>query len=338
MALSGGVDSSVAASILKAEGHDVEALCIKMSPLHNTTVAAAEKAAARFSMPIHILDGEELFKDIVISDFVNEYKNGRTPNPCIICNRSVKFHLLYDYAVKNGFDKIATGHYAKIKNVDGKNYIAVAENLKKDQSYMLYRLPSHIIDSLIFPLGSIETKEDVRAVAKSDDLPSANAPDSQEICFIENEGYADYIERNFGPSLGGRFIGPNGEDLGKHKGIMNYTIGQRKGLGIAYSEPIYVKEIDHKSGNISLCRSGEEFFSGVKLKGVFLPHPIGEKSFSAKVKIRYAAKPETAEISLTEDGGVVLFNKSLRACCPGQSVVFYKDDVVLGGGFIDENI
>ena len=338
LALSGGVDSSVALSFLKNEGHNVEALCLKMSALHDKTLSAAEKAAAHLSVPLHIVNAEELFESVVVKNFAEEYLSGRTPNPCIVCNPAVKFRLLYDFAVKNGFDKIATGHYATIRNINGKNYIGVAANIKKDQSYMLYRLPSEIIDRLIFPLGETKDKSVVRDAAVKENLPSAENPDSQEICFIENETYADFIERNFSKSKKGCFIGPKGEVLGEHKGIMHYTVGQRKGLSLSYSEPIYVKKIDSESGNVFLCRSGEEYFSGVRLKGVFLPHPIEKTEFKANVKIRYSAKTSEAEIKLSGDTAEVIFKEPQRACCPGQSAVFYSGDIVIGGGFISENI
>lgn len=338
LALSGGVDSSVALSILQKQGYEVEALCIKMSDKHNKTVAAAEKAAAHLSVKLHIVSAEELFSSVVIKNFAEKYLSGKTPNPCIICNPLVKFRVLYDFAMKHGFNKIATGHYAKISELGGKKYISPAKNLQKDQSYMLYRLPEEIINHLLFPLGDIEDKNAIRNMATDENMPSANSPDSQEICFIENENYADFIERNFGRCKRGLFVGPKGENLGKNKGIINYTIGQRKGLGIAYSEPIFVKKIDAESGNVFLCRSGEEFFSKVILEDVFLPHPLENNNFSADVKIRYSAKTAKADISVSENTATVVFTTPQRACCPGQSVVFYKDGVVLGGGFIKESV
>lgn len=338
VALSGGVDSSVVVSLLKREGHDVEALCLKMSPLHSKAVEAAKKAAEALNITLHVLDASELFSDTVISDFVSEYKSGRTPNPCIVCNPGVKFKLLGDFAAENGFDRIATGHYANIKEIGGKKYISVAKNIKKDQSYMLYRLDKEIIDRLVFPLGSYESKDDVRAEAGLSSLPSASSPDSQEICFIEGD-YADYIEENFGKGAGGNFIGPEGENLGRHKGVIHYTVGQRKGLSVSYRAPLYVKEIDKESGNIRLCLSGGEFFKGVKLRKVFFPHGAPAKEFLCAVKVRYSAKLTEAAVKLSENGEAeVLFSSPVRASCPGQSAVFYRDGVVLGGGIIIENM
>lgn len=337
IALSGGVDSSVVASILKNEGHEVEALCLKMSPLHSSAVEAAQRVADNLGIKLNVLDGRELFDSVVVSDFISEYENGRTPNPCIVCNPLVKFKLLYDFAKENGFEQIATGHYAKIEEFEGKKYVAVAKNLKKDQSYMLYRLPKEILDMLLFPLGEFEDKSEVRKSAENEGLSSAKAPDSQEICFIEGD-YAEYLEKSSAAIKKGSFIGPEGENLGAHKGIIHYTIGQRKGLGVSYSCPVYVKKIDKENGNVYLCRGGEEYFGGVILNKLFFPYSLPEKKFETLVKVRYSAKVTKAFVEILENETArVTFSEPVRACCPGQSVVFYKDGIVLGGGVISEN-
>lgn len=337
IALSGGVDSSVVASILKNEGHEVEALCLKMSPLHSSAVSAAEEVAKNLGIKLHVLDGRELFNRVVVSDFISEYEKGRTPNPCIVCNPLVKFKLLYDFAVENGFDKIATGHYSKIEEFEGRKYISVAKNIKKDQSYMLYRLPKEILDMLLFPLGEFEDKREVRKSALNEGLSSAKAPDSQEICFIEGD-YTEYLKNASAEIKKGSFIGPEGENLGPHKGIIHYTIGQRKGLGVSYNQPVYVKKIDKENGNVYLCRGGEEYFEGVILNKLFFPYPLDKKNFRTAVKVRYSAKTTEAEVEILDNETArVTFSEPVRACCPGQSAVFYQNGLVLGGGVISES-
>jgi tRNA-specific 2-thiouridylase len=334
IALSGGVDSAVVAERLKSEGHEIEGLFLKMSPLHENAAPAAKNTADALGIPLNIEDATDLFSSVVISDFLSEYSSGRTPNPCIVCNPLVKFKLLYDFAIKNGFEKIATGHWANIAEENGKKYISVAANRKKDQSYMLYRLPKEIIDMLIFPLGSVSDKAEVREIAKNASLPNFSAPDSQEICFVEGD-YTEYIKERLKDIRSGCFIGPEGENLGCHKGIIHYTVGQRKGLGVSYNSPLYVKSINAENGNVHLCRSGEEYFSSLYLNKVFFPYEPEEKTFSSSVKVRYSASGEEAEVRVFENGEAeVLFSRPVRAACPGQSAVFYRGNTVIGGGMI----
>ena len=333
IALSGGVDSAVVAEKLKNDGHKVEGLFLKMSPLHENGEEAAKSTADALGIPLHIENATDLFSSVVISDFLNEYLSGRTPNPCIICNPLVKFKLLYDFAVKNGLEKIATGHWANLKEENGKNYVSVARNRKKDQSYMLYRLPKEILDMLIFPLGNISDKAEVREIARNASLPNFASPDSQEICFIEGD-YSEYIKDRCKNIKSGFFIGPEGENLGRHKGIINYTVGQRKGLGVSYNSPLYVKSINAENGNVYLCRSGEEYFTHLYLSKVFFPY-AEENAFTASVKVRYSASGEEAKVTVLENGDAeVVFSRPVRAACPGQSAVFYRGDTVIGGGII----
>ena len=337
LALSGGVDSSLCAHLLKEQGYEVEALCLKMSCHHEQTVKEAKAVASQLGLPFHSIDATEIFEKTVVADFVGKYESGKTPNPCTFCNKEVKFRLLYDFAKENGFDHIATGHYAKIKKINGRSYIAEAKSLKKDQSYMLYRLPSSIIESLILPLGDMD-KDEVRAEALKRGIVSANKPDSQDICFIPDGDYVGFLNSQNVRNTLGRFIGPEGEDLGAHKGIISYTVGQRKGLGIAYKEPLYVTNINSSNGNVYLGVSGSEFYNGAKVEKVFINGELDGIKCDCLVKVRYSSKKSEATVELSDGGkATVYFKEKQRAVCPGQSMVFYNGDVVLGGGDIESN-
>ena len=226
--ISGGVDSAFAAKRLIEEGNCVEGAILKMHEY--TEISAAEEVAENIGIPLHVIDCTAAFDNIIRKNFVEEYLAGRTPNPCIKCNETVKFRFLYDYAMANGFDAIATGHYARVTKVDhgGKvGYaLSVADDNRKDQTYMLYRLPQEIIEDLILPLGDI-SKEEVRLIAAERGINAAERPDSQEICFLPNGNYSDYIESVAGKCPAGDFVDDRGNILGKHKGIIHYTVGQR---------------------------------------------------------------------------------------------------------------
>ena len=337
LGLSGGVDSAYAAKKLMQDGHCVEGAVLLMH--EHTEIDAAALAAQELSIKLHVIDATDEFNRIVKENFVSEYLSARTPNPCIICNERVKFKFLYDFAMKEGFDAIATGHYAKVTKICdqfGQRYaISQAEDTKKDQSYMLYRLPQKILSTLVLPLGDT-TKLDVRKEAKSRSLSAADRRDSQEICFLPDGNYAEYIESVRGPSKKGDFIDEKGNILGTHNGIIRYTVGQRKGLGISLGSRVFVTEINPDDNTVTL--SGEPkgkseifisdpVFSGVTPK--MLSNPI-----KARVKIRYSAPLVEAECRLLSDGRISLkFDAPLRAA-PGQSAVAYIDKSVAFGGII----
>ncbi|WMJ21896.1 tRNA 2-thiouridine(34) synthase MnmA [Paludicola sp. MB14-C6] len=335
VALSGGVDSSVCVHLLKEQGYEVHCVVLCMSDAHDETVEAAKDAASSLNVPLEVVDMKAEFERDVISYFIEEYKNGRTPNPCIVCNPKVKFHALVETANRLGCELIATGHYARLQQDGEYTLLLRGESLKRDQSYMLYRLTQRELSRLMFPLAELE-KPYVREIAASLGLSCATKPDSQENCFIEDNDYAGYIERRIGKMKTGNFISPEGTVCGKHKGILHYTVGQRKGLGIALGRPVFVKEINPKTNQIILANKGDDLYEDTIITKVTTINGIPfEAPFEAQVKIRSTAIPTQATIiPIDEVTARVVFETPQRAVAKGQSLVIYDGDVVLGGGFI----
>lgn len=330
--MSGGVDSSVAVHILQEQGFAVQGAVIRFSPAHEGAVAAARESAEALHIPLHVLDAEQAFETHVVQPFCESYCAGRTPNPCIMCNPLVKFRLLADKADELGCAYIASGHYARIDvGADDIHRVAVPASAARDQSYMLYRLPQDILRKLVLPLGEFE-KDTIREMARDLHLACADAPDSMEICFIPDGDYSSFIRaRGFTPKSG-RFLAPDGSDLGPHAGVDHYTVGQRKGLGIAAGRPLFVKAI-LPDGNIQLAETGQEYNTQIRLTRMATPDGGPLAAGDYLVKIRSAARPAPCRY----DGcGYVTFPQPVRAPAPGQSAVFYKDGLVCGGGVIDE--
>lgn len=339
LGLSGGVDSSYAALKLKNEGHEVEGAVVKMH--EHTECDAAREVAEGLGIPLHIIDATADFSDIIKENFASEYIKGRTPNPCIICNPKVKFKALYDYAMNNGFDMIATGHYARIVTLshDGKVRYTLAspKDEKKDQTYMLYRLPQEILEKTVFPLSDMN-KDEVRAGSREASLSAADRGDSQEICFLPDGNYAAFVEEKHGPSRKGSFIGDNGEILGEHKGIIHYTVGQRKGLGIALGSRAFVTEIDPESNTVKLSTSPKKSTEIIITDMVYtgLPEPDAEMSLDALVKPRYTAKKTPATVTFYTDGTAKVVFSEPTTAAPGQSLTIYNGKgLLLAGGFIN---
>ena len=336
MALSGGVDSSAGVYLLKQQGYEVGGVVLKMSPAHEETVAAAKEAAAALGVPLFVKDMTEAFEQTVVSYFMEEYKAGRTPNPCIRCNPTVKFRALLETADEQGYDWIATGHYAGLERKDGVTWLKRAECRRRDQSYMLYRLGQDVLSRLILPLAGLE-KPQVRELARQAGLSCADKPDSQEICFIPDNDYAGFIERRLGPSPEGEFIAPWGGVCGKHRGILHYTVGQRKKLGIALGEPVFIREIDPQQNRIYLARAGEDTITKVTLADFAIPsaQPLPER-FSARVKLRSAAEPVETQVVFDAEtrSAELLLAEPYRVVAKGQSAVLYDGDTVLGGSII----
>jgi len=349
--MSGGVDSSVAAAVLLEKGYDVIGVTMKIWPETNSeerlredgccslfAVEDARRVADKLGIPYYVMNFVDIFEDKVINYFTGEYLRGRTPNPCIACNRFVKFEALLQKAVSMGIDYIATGHYAKIVYDDtlGRYLLKKAATASKDQTYALYNLTQEQLARTLMPIGDF-TKEQVREKAKELGLPVASKPDSQEICFVPDNDYGKFICENTGQKVEeGDFVDVNGNVLGKHKGIIHYTVGQRKGLGIALGKPMYVVRIDAENNRVVLGEENEVFSSELiadDLNFISIDKLEGEKR--VKAKIRYSAKEADATISPLEDGRVkVVFDTPQRAITPGQSVVFYDGDIVVGGGLI----
>ncbi len=337
VALSGGVDSAVCVRLLQEQDFHVQGAVIRFSEAHDGAVAAAEKAAGELSIPLHIIDGRTLFEHAVIEPFCKLYAAGRTPSPCLLCNPAVKFRLLCEKADELGIYLIASGHYAGCKEENGHYRLTRAESTQRDQSYMLYRLSQDVLQRLLLPLGRFE-KPMIREMAEEWGLSNAHAPDSQEICFIPSGDHAAYIEARGVPIKQGHFLGPEGQDLGAHRGVAHYTVGQRKGLGISLGKPVFVQEITEE-GNVVLAYAGGEYKSEVQLCHV---HHAGIEPFSKgqpfEVKIRSAAKPVPCTITQVDAATKRLrfvFDTPQRAIAPGQHAVFYCGNLVAGGGEIE---
>ena len=335
VALSGGVDSGVCVRLLQQQGYDVQALVISFSPAHAAAVSAAQKAAEELGVPLAVAHCEALFEKEVVEPFCLAYAGGQTPNPCVVCNPLVKFRVLAEEADRRGIHYIATGHYARVEKENNIYYVARARSTARDQSYMLYRLSQRILSRLLLPVGEHE-KPAIRQMAEEQGLSCADKPDSQEICFIPDGDYAAFISGRGIPSLQGNFIAQNGESLGPHQGVLHYTVGQRRGLGLALGQPVFVKEI-LQSGDVQLGFAGEEFSAGVRLTGfVFAENAPPDEKTEYHVKIRSAAQPAPCRLHRQANGEyALLFSAPLRAPAPGQSAVLYCGEKVMGGGFIN---
>ncbi len=336
LGMSGGLDSTYAAYLLQTQGHEVEGAVLRMHAY--TEVQDAQEAAQAVGIPLHIIDCQTRFTRFVSEPFMTEYLHGRTPNPCILCNRDVKFAALYAYAAEHGFDRIATGHYSRIRSENGRFSVCRADDEKKDQSYVLWRLTQEQLSVLITPLASL-SKEEIRVRAQKLGLRAAQKKESQEICFIPDHDYAGYIEARRGKMPEGDFVDWNGRVVGRHRGILHYTVGQRKHLGIALGEPVYVSAIDPLSNTIHLARTGGEYQNTMTVSDLnfqAMPEITSDAEFDAMVKIRYSAPLTAAHVTLHNGVAAVSFPNAVRAVTPGQSAVFYADNAILFGGFIQK--
>ena len=339
--MSGGVDSSVAAALLKQQGHEVIGITMRLFAPHSSGVGSAVHDAAlvagHLGIPHYVADFAPDFSRLIIGDFIEEYRNGHTPNPCVRCNRYIKFGLLLDTARELGADLLATGHYVrKSVDPDGTCHLRVAANTRKDQSYFLFTLSQQQLQQVIFPLGTIESKDDVRRLAREYSLPVAEKSDSQEVCFIPNDDYIAFLEGSGEiPTTDGDIIHLNGQVVGRHHGTHRYTIGQRKGLGIAWSEPLYVTAIDSERNVVLVGEQQHVFAGGLLAEAVSWIVQPEEEEFAATCKIRYRHQPVPCRVRLlTGDRCEVRFDQQQKAITPGQSLVFYRGDEVLGGGRI----
>ncbi|NMC08706.1 tRNA 2-thiouridine(34) synthase MnmA [Candidatus Microgenomates bacterium] len=343
--MSGGVDSSVSAYILKKQGYDVTGVTMQIwqdgkedtdTCCSLTAVEDARRVASILGIPYYVLNFKREFDEKVIKYFISEYLQGRTPNPCIACNRYVKFEELLNKAISMNMDYIATGHYAKVEKVEDRYLLKKSASKTKDQTYVLYNLTQDQLSKVLFPLEGLE-KEEVRRIAKELGLSVYNKPDSQEICFVEDNDYSKFIEENSDIDVKpGNIVDTKGNILGKHNGIFNYTIGQRKGLGIPSNKALYVIEIDIEKNEVVVGDDSEGYSSELVAKDInLISIDRLEKEMRVDAKIRYGAKESPATIAPLEDGTIhVHFDVPQRAITPGQAVVFYDKDVVVGGGII----
>ncbi len=335
--MSGGVDSSVSAYILKEQGYNVTGATILMNSCHSfLSVEDAKKVCKILNIPHITFDLKKEFDQKVIQYFISEYLDGRTPNPCVVCNRYIKFEELLNKAVDLGMDFIATGHYAKVEKENGRYLLKKSSNQRKDQTYFLYNLTQEQLSKVLFPLEDLE-KEDVRNIAKKLDLPTHNKPDSQEICFIKDNNYSKFIEENSDVEVKpGDIVDTKGNKLGKHNGIFNYTVGQRKGLGVPSNKALYVIEIDIEKNEVVVGDDSQGYSSELIAVDInLISIDELEKDMEVDAKIRYGAKESPATISPLENGSILVrFKTPQRAITPGQAVVFYNKEIVVGGGTI----
>ena len=342
IAMSGGVDSSVAAKIMSDKGYECVG-CTMHLYSHKDEYKTSDKKDAKevsdkLGIPFYIYNYEEEFKNNVIEQFVRSYEEGKTPNPCIECNKCMKFDKLFEKMKELGCDKLVTGHYARVeKREDGKGYyLKKALDETKDQSYVLFRLSKDILPYIEFPLGSYE-KTKIRELAKDSGFSNADKGDSQDICFIPDGDYAGFIKEYRNTSFKeGNFVDKEGNVLGKHKGIINYTIGQRKGLGIALGKPMYVVEINTEKNEVVLGDNKDLFTNVVYATDInLLTVDKIEEPMRIKAKIRYKHKESQALVYQLDDNNIkVIFDTPQRAITPGQSLVLYDGDIVVGGGRI----
>lgn len=349
IAMSGGVDSSVAALLTKQEGNETIGITLKLYSNEDIGVCRektccsladvedARSVAHKLGMPYYVLNFSDSFEQEVIHRFIDEYEKGRTPNPCIDCNKHIKFEQLLQRAEEIGFDKIVTGHYVIVEQNENSRYILrKGKDLTKDQSYMLYSLNQEQLSKSYFPLGRME-KSEVRRIAEENGLINARKRDSQDICFVQDGDYAGFIERYAGKTFPeGNFVGINGEIYGKHKGIIHYTIGQRKGLGISFPQPMYVGGIDPVRNEVLLCKSDELFSTELTARNLnLITCDKIEQPIRVKAKVRYRHKEQWATATQTGDDEIkIVFDEGQRAITKGQAVVMYDGDVVVGGGVI----
>ena len=329
--MSGGGDSSVAAYLLKREGYEV--VGVTMTLFHNEESTQIEDAASvceKLGIQHHIVNYENEFKCEVINNFIENYLNGKTPNPCIVCNKKFKFGALWEKAKELNCEYIATGHYANVLN----NHICKI-NSPKDQSYFLYQINKEVIPHILFPLSNYEEKSEIRAIAERECLTNVSKKkDSQDVCFIEDGNYAKFLEENLDklPDKGD-FILTTGETIGKHKGIIYYTIGQRKGLGISYHHPLYVVKIDINNNQVILGKE-EDLYSKI----VYITDTnilVNELPKKAQGKIRYKSQPVSCTYEIIDDNNMkVIFDEPVKSVTPGQSLVLYDNNILLGGGII----
>ena len=341
--LSGGVDSSVAAYTLLQQGYEVIGVTMHVwnqegDDAYSQAVYDAKKVAEHLGIPHYVIDFTKEFKEKVVSYFIGEYMAGRTPNPCNMCNRFVKWEALLDRAKEFGADYVATGHYARIKKLDnGRLVVMNSATAVKDQTYALNQLRQDQLAHTLMPIGQY-TKDEIRQIAKDAGIPVADKPDSQDICFIPDGDYKAFLKKYADRELPseGNFVNEAGEILGKHTGITNYTVGQRKGLGIALGKPVFVSAIRPETNEVVISDTGDVFARELYCNHLnFMAVEDLTEPTEVIAKIRYAHKGSPCTIEKVSDDTVkCTFHEDVRAITPGQSVVFYQNDYVFGGGII----
>ena len=346
VAMSGGVDSSVAAALLKEQGYEVVGMMLRLwsEPGKEDSnrcctpdsMAQARRVAAKLDIPFYVIDAKDVFRQTVVEYFLEGYARGETPNPCLICNRKIRWTFLLDHALALGAEYMATGHYVRIRNGEGEQRLLRAVDKSKDQSYVLHVVHQEQLQHALFPVGEY-TKPEIRQIAEKYGLPTASRKDSQDLCFLAGEDYRHFLQRNAAEILmPGEIVTRDGKVLGEHSGLANYTIGQRKGLGVASPVPLYVITKDavrnslivgeaHELGSHELTAHDVNWLSGV----------VPREPIRAEVKIRYTAKEAAAWVKpMGQNQAEVEFDAPQRDITTGQAAVFYQGDLMLGGGLI----
>jgi len=346
VAMSGGVDSSVAAALLKEQGYEVIGMMMRLwsEPGKEESnrcctpdsMAQARRVAAILDIPFYVIDAKDVFRETVVEYFLEGYARGETPNPCLICNRKIRWTFLLDHALALGAENMATGHYVRIRKAEGRNQLLRAVDRSKDQSYVLHVLDQEKLSHALFPIGDY-TKLEIRQIAEKHGLPTASRKDSQDLCFLAGEDYRKFIQRNAIEMLKpGEIITRDGKSLGEHNGLANYTIGQRKGLGVASPVPLYV--LKKNAVDNTLVVGTQDELGSTELIARDANWVSGEapsEPFRAEVKIRYTAKEAEALVIPNGMNQVqVRFDAPQRDVTAGQAAVFYQDDILIGGGLI----
>ena len=333
LGLSGGVDSAVAAAQLRRQGYEVHGLFLEVGLGGEQ---AAQRAAEELEIPLHLAHRRADFEREVCAYFAETFRQAGTPNPCVVCNPLIKFRALTDYADEIGAAYIATGHYARTgRDADGRALLLRA-HAEKDQSYMLHRLPRETVARCLFPLGARTGKDEVRADARSLGLTAADKPDSMDICFIPDGDVSGWLERHGAACPPGNFVDETGRVLGRHKGLHCYTVGQRKGLGVAAEGRLFVHALRPETNEVVLSLS-DVYRSEITVRAMhyIAPEYAANGPFCCEVRVRYSRRSDRATVYPTENGARIVFESAVRAPAKGQSAVLYDGDIVIGGGFIE---
>ncbi|MDO5707732.1 MAG: tRNA 2-thiouridine(34) synthase MnmA [Andreesenia angusta] len=349
--MSGGVDSSVAAYLLKEEGYDVIGITMKLWEDDDpeiiereggccslSSIYDAREVCEKIGIPHYVVNFKKVFRDKVVENFINEYARGRTPNPCILCNKAIKFEELLKKAFELDAYYIATGHYAIIEEKDDEFFMKKSYASGKDQTYALYNMTQEQLRHSLFPLGKFNSKEEVREIARKIGLITSDKQDSQDICFVPDNDYPKFINKNSEYRIKyGNFVDKNGNILGRHNGIINYTIGQRKGLGLALGYPAYVIDIDAEKDEVVIGENEDIFKDELYARDInFINIKKLDKPIKLNAKIRYSAKEESCTVYPDKEDRIrIIFDNKVRAITPGQSIVFYDGEYLAGGAIIE---
>ena len=347
VAMSGGVDSSVAAALLKEQGYEVAGMMMRLwsEPGREESnrcctpdsMAQARRVAAKLDIPFYVVDAKDVFRETVVEYFLEGYARGETPNPCLVCNRKIRWTFLLEHALALGAKYMATGHYVRLKDEGGRMSLLRAVDRSKDQSYVLHVLTQDKLKHALFPVGDYP-KSEIRAIAEKHGLPTASRKDSQDLCFLAGEDYRGFLQRNAAHMLQpGEIVTRDGRVLGEHGGLPNYTIGQRKGLGVASPVPLYVLGKDASANRVIVGTREELGSSELTARDVnWVGGEPPRESFRAEVKVRYTAKEAEAWVTPVDNGTSVRvrFDAPQRDITAGQAAVFFQGDLLLGGGII----